>query len=216
MKVKRKLTKISFDFDKAHLAYTSEDQGGACSLMNDPILLKSLEQGKELSVEQMSLLEAAGYDISTIGKSMEEATKPSASETEASEVNKTNHKDEDNMSEKLEKELAELRKQLAESKVENTLTSYSLDAELKKELASVLAGVEDNGVVFKAFDALIAAGEAKVEAEVTKAKEEIEKAAASAGEENPLTKELGEDAGEGGESEAPVEKSRSDRVAAYL
>ena len=77
MKPKRKLTKISFDFDKAHLAYTSPDQP-ACSLVDDPVLLKSLEQGKELTVMQMAILTAAGHDVSEVSKSLqtEEAPTP--------------------------------------------------------------------------------------------------------------------------------------------
>ena len=214
-KVKRKLTKISFDFDKAHLAYTSADFP-ACSMMDDPILLKSLEQGKELTIEQQSLLESIGYDISEVSKSteMEGSEKPSTtsevisgdgSEAVTQNLNKGN----DIMSEALLKDqetrIEALEKQLKVSQAENALTKYDLEADLKKELSTVLMDADSRAVVLKAFDAFVSSGA-----------EALEKAVAAAPQENALQKELSQEVGEAGEVEKPVEKSRSEKIAAYL
>lgn len=213
-KVKRKLKKISFDFDKAHLAYTDGSAGGACSLVNDPILLKSLEAGKELSVEQRSLLESMGYDLSEVDKSIEETKKSSAS-NEVSEADNLNidKGNDDNMSQELlkaqEDRIAALEKQLKVSNAVNALTKYNLDVELKKDLAESIADEAVQTVVLKALDALIAAGKVELEAAVEKAK-------TTTTEENPLAKALSNEAGEGGEVEQPVEKSRSEKIAEFL
>lgn len=206
MKVKRKLTKISFDFDKAHLAYTSGDYP-ACSLLDDPILLKSLETGKKLTLEQQEILEAAGHDISEVAKSMEEKTKASTSEGKEVDNFKTTEKDDD-MSEALQKELQELRKELAISKIEKQLAKYSFSEELEKELASALADCTDAEVVYKALDAIVDAGKEEVE----KVSQELEKAK-EAKEESPLEKALQDEAGIGGEAEeTTIEKSRAEKI----
>ena len=211
--VKRKLTKISFDFDKAHLAYTSSDFP-ACSMMDDPILLKSLEQGKELSQEQESVLTRMGHDISEVSKSIEAtgSTKPlttsevisdDSSEVVKQNLNKGNDTD---MSDALLKERIEaLEKQLKVSQAENALVGYTLDAELKKELSTVLVDADSRAIVLKAFDVFVTSGEA-----------ELEKAIAAKPVENALQKELSQEAGETGEVEAPVEKSRSEKIAEFL
>lgn len=224
--IKRKLTKISFDFDKAHLALTDKSAGGACSLMNDPIILKSLEDSISLSAEQKRLLKLAGYDVSEVEKSMEEFIKSSTSDdvisegvSEVDNFDKSKEKGNDeNMSEKLEKELADLRKELAISKTENMVSKYNLEADVAKSFAEAIALVENQEAVFKAIDSLIDAHKA----ELDKAKEDFEseldkaKSGKQEEEENPLAKALDEEAGEGGEPEGEVQKSRSDKIAEYL
>jgi hypothetical protein len=223
--VKRKLTKISFDFDKAHLALTDVSAGGACSLMNNPILLKSLEEGKTLSLKQRSLLESVGYDISEVDKSMEECTKSStsdvntdeAAEVETPTITKGNDK---NMSDEImaaqEARIVALEKQLKTANAAATLSAYSFEKELETELSVVLASVEEGqDVLLKAFDALIAQGEVALAEAGEVAAAELEKAQKSVSPENPLVKELSEEAGESVEAEVEIEKSLSDRIAAF-
>lgn len=216
-KVKRKLTKISFDFDKAHLAYTSTDYP-ACSMLDDPILLKSLEEGKELTLAQRMTLEAAGHDVSEVGKSTEGVTKSSTSINEGIEVDNLNENEEgsiDTMSQELlkaaEERIEALEKQAKAAEAKADLIKYNLDAELTKSVAEQLAQVEDASVVFKALDALVA----DKEEALTKAKEEaaetLEKAKATKvdAEGNPLAEMLEKEVGESGEAEQEVTKSKS-------
>jgi len=212
--VKRKLTKISFDFDKAHLALTDKSAGGACSLMNTPILLKSLEEGKTLSIEQQSLLEAVGYDVSEVVKSMEEKTKSSTledikSEREAEVENLDKSKQEgndDNMSEQLKKEVIELRKELADTKTDKAIAKYEFEENLSKELIAALRELAEPEAIYKAMDYLVAKAK-DAESELNKEKEVKD---------NPLAKALSEEVGESGEAEVKLEKSREEKIAEYL
>lgn len=200
-KAKRKLTKISFDFDKAHLAYTSPDNP-ACSLMDDPILLKALEEGKTLTKQQKAVLESIGYDISEIEKSISDNTKSSTSDDEGSEVdnlNKTKEGNDETMSDQLQKDVANLTKQLAVANAKNELADYKFDKELTSQLAETLAEVEDYSTILKAFDALNDAAKETLDAALEKARKDQEEAVekALANDENALQKELGREAGEG-------------------
>ena len=64
-------------------------------------------------------------------------------------------------------------------------------------------------------DALV--GVSKIfDAFVTSSADALEKAVAATPEENALQKELSQEVGEAGEVEKPVEKTRSEKIAAYL
>lgn len=221
--VKRLLKGITFNLPHNHVALTDASQGGACSLKNDYFLAKA-NYKKKLTKEQKELLEKMGHDISEIEKSMDENNKSSAS-SEAGEADNLNiDKGNDNtMSEEIQKELAQLRKDLAVSKAENLLTKYNFELDLNKDLAEVLAQVKDQEAVLKAFDALIADGKAKIEKAIEDATatakadmaEELKKAKAE-GSDNELLKALTAEAGEGGETESEVEMTRSQKIAKHL
>lgn len=209
MKPKRKLTKISFDFDNPHLAYTSADQP-ACSLVDDPVLLKSLEQGKELTINQIAILTEAGHDVSEVSKSLQ-ATENTTSTTPVAEEENLNKNQEgttlmtDQVLE-LKTQIEELQKQLKKADIEKSLGKYSLETEVQGELAEALVSIADTGAVFKAMDAIVIAADTKME--------ELKKSIPA--EENPLAKSLQEEQGEGGDpEEEKLNKSLSERLAAF-
>lgn len=223
MKTKRLLKKISFDFDGAHLAYTDASQGGACSLMNDPIMLKALN-GKTLTKEQKAILESAGHNILDVEKSASECKKSSTSDSEGVEVdnfdNSINKGNEDAMSQETLDRVAQLEKALAVSEAKNTISPYNL-GDLAKSVAEALASISEDSLkesITKAFDHLIEAGKQELEAAVEKAKEAQEAAATKTEDENPLVKALNTEAGDAGEPEAELEKelSRSEKIAKFL
>ncbi len=208
-KAKAELSNVSFQFKGAHVAYTSEDQGGAASLLNEPLLLKSTETGN-LSEDQEKILSKVNEEFTPLEKSKDvENVSPSSDEVVTGEEhisNVTKGNDKDMSDQKLEDVLAEvakLQKSLSVQKAVNTIAPYKFeDAEAVAEAISDLSE-EAQGVVLKAFDALVAReGEA------------LEKAKTAApAVETDLQKALDEEAGVDGEAEVEVvEKSLAERV----
>jgi hypothetical protein len=190
------------------ISYTEASQGGACSGINDPILLKSQIEEKSLSGNQKQLLDKYGKDYSGMSKSKESASDESPKGSQHNADNKTNETEketEDTMSEEMTKalqdEIKELKKALDVEKAEKSLAGFELEADLKKELAVAIVDSGSEAIV-KSLEALEAA---KVEA-VEKAKEVVEKSATE--EENPVAKALSVEAGEAGETEVVLTKSQ--------
>jgi hypothetical protein len=211
----RRLVNPHFDFPGSHVAYTEESQGGACSLMNDPIYAeKSLR--RPLSEDQKEILVGLGHNLSELSKSLEDSEKNSglsspvngASQGEQPE-NKTNEGK--NMSEDIQKELAALKRELAVEKAVNQVAKYKLDEAVAAGLAEALATLQsdEKTSVLKALDAMVV----KADEAVNKAVE-IEKAvkAEQSKEENPVLKALGEEQGHSEKVEKVVEKSRLDII----
>jgi len=221
--IKRKLKKISFAFDKAHIAYTSKDSP-ACSLMNDAILFKSLEKGKVLSDTQRAVLKGIGHQISDIDKSIEDGKTPSASTVEGSEVDNLNKTDigiDEIMSKELQEEMVQLRKDLAESKATNALSGYQFDKELTKELTVALAAIGNYDTILKAFDALNAAAEVTLNKAVEDAANSelaaIAKAKGMDLEGNPLKAELSKEVGDTGTDDNPMkDMTREQKISKSL
>jgi hypothetical protein len=206
---KRVLKGINFDFTGAHIAYTSEEQGGAASLLNDPILLKAKDSTVTLTEAQKEIISKLGEESTPLDKKLSEGVEvssSSSSEVSNGEENiNVNKENEVTMADdKLATEVAELRKELAVQKAVNSLTDYSFEKELTTSVAAALASLEtaDQEAVLKAFDAL----EARTEVEVTKAKE------AAPEEVNELAKALGDEAGIEGEAEVEVVKTLAERI----
>lgn len=202
---KRVLKGIHFDFEGAHIALTDASQGGACSLMNDPLMLKSLK-GKVLTSEQEALLVRMGHEISEVEKSTSGNQTPTSVDTDGlTGDNKLQKGTDDIMSKETLERIAQLEKALAVSEATNSLTGYGFEADVKKAVAGAIAkleSTEDKEAVTKAFDALVAKGEADVEKAKTAKPEE----------ESDLAKALSEEAGDGGEAEEEVEKSLAQRA----
>ena len=200
----RILKTIQFDWDHPEVTYTSPDQGGAASGLNDAYLFKANKAEKEdLSEAQEAILSKIGEEFSPLQKANNETPSSSSEDKVGEEESKIDKGNKETMSENTvtREEFETLQKALKESKAENALMGYGFEAELNKELAVAVASLESFETITKAFDALIARGEA----EVTKAKEE----AAKEPQENELSKALQEEAGKGGEAEADEEVDKS-------
>ena len=93
-------------------------------------------------------------------------------------------------------EFEDLQKALAVEKAKNALSGYGFDSELGEKVAEAFAtlGAESQEAITKAFADLIQKGEAKVEAEVEKAKKPAPVAQGT----EDLQKALDEEAGDGG------------------
>jgi len=123
------------DVDCSAIAMTSG--AGACSLMNEPFILKSKDKSVSLTEEQIEILKKIGeYDI----------------------VTKT--KKEEVMDEKIVKELkdenAALKKQLDEIKkeaLERELKEFSFEEEFGKDVAKALFSLDEEAkkIIIKAF-----------------------------------------------------------------
>ena len=191
------------NFKITAIAVTEASQGGAASLMNDPLLLKSLKDGKTLSEEQKSLLIDVGFKESDIDKSLVSEKEPlsSSEENNTGEDDVNLNKGTDNMSEEnLRKELEEVKHKFAVSEAKGQITAYSF-GELEADVAGALATLEDSSVLIKAFDLLAESKTAAVDEALTKAKEDAVDTNAD------LKKELDSEAGvAGGEGEAKTDE----------
>lgn len=202
-KVKRFLKNIHFDFDGAHVALTDASQGGACSMLNEPLLLKALK-GKTLTEEQRELLEKMGHDISEIEKSASEKQDSSSSLSEENdeEVNTNiNKENEDIMSEDIQKRLAALEKENKILKTQGLVSKYNFEADVEEALVEAIHNLENQEAVVKAFDAILDS----VEEAVSKAKEKQEEIP-----ENDLAKKLQEEIGTETKEDEEVEKAYED------
>lgn len=205
LEAKRVIKGVHFDWDHPEVTYTSPSQGGAASLKNDAYIFKAAKATKEdLDETQESILKQIGEEFTTLEKSKDgnNQTPSSSSEDvdgEETQVNKGN-----NMTDVTREEFVELQKALAVEKAKNSITVYAFEADLNKAVAGAVATLsdEDKEAITKAFDALIARGEAEVEkAKAVKPEEESE-----------LSKALADEAGEAGEAEEDVEKSLATRA----
>lgn len=179
-KKKRILKKVRFDFKGAHLAYTDLSQGGAASLKNNPYLLKANEINKDLTEEQLRILEEIGEELTPLDKNN-------------GNVDKSN-KEEDDMSKELLEELQDLKKQLAVKENKEVLSKYKFTDEILEAVAKSFANMEDTEIeaVEKAFSALVEVTEQAVKL----AKEDVEKNLnTDKNDDNPLQKALAKEEG---------------------
>mgnify|MGYP003636889762 FL=1 len=194
------LKDVHFDDDFAHVAMTTD--AGACSLLNESFVMKSLGDA-ELSEDQIYILREIGE--------IEEESLEKATALDTDNIDVINEKTEETMSKELEEKVELLTKKLAVADNEKAIAKYELESDLNKELADALVGVE--AVTFlKVMDVLVA----RVEAEVNKAKEAGEAEVVKAKEvvETPLQKELSEEAGDPKEPEEEVEKTQIEMIKA--
>jgi hypothetical protein len=187
---------VTFDFKKAHLAYTEESQGGAASLLNDPIMLKAKNPDEALSENQKKILKVIGEESTPLEKSSEVVKESQSSSEENGEDNVKINKGTDNdMSEKLIKSLQDEVAILKAKNIEQSINPYELSEDVAKGLTEVMLGVtpEQCDNITKALNELVSYGVAGVE---------IEKANTPATEEeNALAKALSEEQGEEGKTE---------------
>lgn len=202
------------NFNISAIAVTDASQGGAASLMNDPLLLKALKENRKLTTEQHDLLLEIGMTESDINKAlMSDKNTPLSSPEEGKdgEGENVNKGTDEIMSEEILKKLEKIEKENAILKVEKSLSGYEF-GEIETELAEALVSVEDISPIIKAFELLLD----RTEEAITKAKEEAEsELKKSLGDEGyqELKKALEEEAGEegaGAEGEG-VEKSNKDK-----
>ncbi len=193
---KNTLTKLSFDFKGAHLAYTDVSVGGAASGYNSPILLKSnalkatpeiLEIIKDLEEELTPLDKTLGVSNADNGKQNTPSTSAHAEAVMAGDDKKVLEGKEKVMSEqdldaakaaqdavikRLEDQVSALLLANAKEKAKNAIAKYNLTEDESEGLAKALAVLPEDakeGVV-KALDSLVAKV-AEKEIEVAKAKE---------------------------------------------
>lgn len=172
-KIKRQIKVYLEDVDCSAIAMTSDL--GACSLMNEPFLLKSRDNEISLTEEQIKILKEIGeYEV----------------------INKTK-KDEKIMDEKVAKELQDenavlkaklekFEKELKEEKIKKEISDFSFEEELNNEVSKALIELEDEvkGVVLKAFTFL---KDMKVETDLQK---QLKEEAGKDGETEVVEKDL--------------------------
>lgn len=209
-KAKRVLKGVHFDFKGAEITYTDMSQGGACSLENDMVLAKSKEKTKKLTPEQELILQEIGEEHTPLDKSKEDATN-TPPPSQGDDGGENDEKGTDIMSEEILKELAELKRENAVIKAQKTISGFGLDAELEEGLAGALADLEGDAraSVVKALTSLKETAEADLKAAVGDVKKELGTG------DTDLQKALDEEAGEGGEPEAEVEKSFLDEIMGF-
>ncbi len=209
---KRLLNKVHFDWDNPELTLTSPSQGGAASLKNDAYLFKAAKASKEdLDESQEALLSLIGEEFVPLQKAAgasESSSSSSEGKNEEDNIN-VNKENENPMSENTvtREEFETLQKELAVQKAVNSIAGYKFESDIDKGVAGAIAAlsIEGQEAITKAFDTLVARGEASLE----KAKEDFSK-------ENPesdLAKSLQDDAGEDGEAEVEVAKTLAERIA---
>lgn len=211
---KRLITDFIFTHRAAHYAYTSYGQGGAASGHNEPI---SMTKSRELFEDEKQILEEIGEELTDLDKakllanaeSVDETAPSTSAKVEAQDAgvdNQNLNKGQDEMSEQLMQEIADLKKQLKVKDHAEALAEFDLDKSVASNVASAMADLNDEGVaaVVKALEEVKAAGDAKVET-LTQEKEDLKKAAEKAPkEDNELLKSL-----EGEDGEATPEKPKA-------
>jgi hypothetical protein len=203
----RKLKGVHFDFAGAHLAYTDESQGGAASLMNDPLLLKAQELDIPLTENQKKILEDINEESLPLDKSKSNSSDNTPSSSEETGEDTINKKGTDNdMSEEILKKLASVEHELAVAKAEKQVSPYSF-GELETGVATALANAskEDSEAITKAFTYLKECGDYGVA---------VEKAnVVKVDPDNALAKALDEEAGaegDGGEELSNADQKNAD------
>lgn len=207
VKAKRRLKGVNFQFKGSELSYTEESQGGAASLINEPILLKSNELNKELTQSQKDILEEIGEEFTPLDKSLTVDTHtPSSATVDSGEDNQN---DKGNLmadNAEILKKLEQLEQDNKILKAEKAIASYEFDTELSVGVASAIANLDETQVaaITKAFDGLIA----QKEEAVTKAKE----AAVAVQEETELAKSLKSEQGNDSVEEETVELTTVEKM----
>lgn len=191
MSKKRTLTKITFDFKGAHLAYTDASVGGAASGYNTPILLKSnklavtkeqLDIIAQLEEELTPLDKNLGVSDANIGKQNTPSSSTETGDDKKVLEGKSNIMSEQDLSaalaaqeavnKKLEDQIAALMLSNAKEKAKNSIAKYGLVEDEAEGLAKALAVLPEDAKadVVKALDSLVAKV-AEKDVELAKAKE---------------------------------------------
>jgi hypothetical protein len=196
-----KLKNVSFEFTGAHLAYTSKDQGGAASGLNDPLILKSNNQ--DVTDYQKEILDDIEEEFTPLLKQHKSNDKDSPSSVEGDTGEETNltkgneklmsDENKDELIKSKDDKIAALEKQLAdkaEGELKDSLGKYNFSD--LDSVTKVLNGLdeENRDVLIKALDELDA--------------RDVEKNVDS----GKIEKELGED----GEAEHQEELTVQDRI----
>ena len=163
------------DINCTAIAMTSD--AGACSLMNEPFLLKSKDKSVSLTEDQIKILQKIGeYDVIT-----------------------KQTKEEEIMDEKVVKELQDelatlkedkikLEKQLKTEKVEKEIVDFSFEKDLDVTKVLALMEDEDKGVILKAFTFL--KKQIKEKVEDTKLQKELDEENGSDADAEVVVKDL--------------------------
>lgn len=204
---RKKITNITFAFEGAHLAYTDWSQGGAASMENTPVLLKS-QDDVVLTEEQKKKLELYGEEFKPLVIKTSDLKKTSSSSSEggAEDDNQRNEGNSEEMSEEILKEMAALKAQneamaaalkaIEVKKVEDKVAVYSLPDDIAKSLSELSVELgEKADVVYKALDAIV------------EAKQAIQKAADQASP-SDLAKALGAEVGNLEKAEAESQAAK--------
>ena len=217
IKPKNELKRIHFDWDHPELTYTSQSQGGAASLMNDPFTISKALKAKEedLDEDQVRILKEIEEDFVSLEKHFgenngKEDSSSSGNSGVISEEGKLNKGKQANMSEDNShaEKIEQLEKALKASEARNEIQPFGFDKELCKSLSEQMANLttEGMGVVIKALE------------QVKEKTMEIsaEKSAGTKTIDNPLASALDKEAGEEGKTEEEnVEKSFLEKIMAY-
>jgi hypothetical protein len=188
IKTKRILKGLHFDWPNPHLSLTDPSAGGACSLLNDVIVEKSM---LKVNKTQQAILDEIKEEFVPILKEL------GASNTSDTKTDKEGIQTD--MSAELQKQLDDQAQIIATMardngimKAQSLLSLFAFDAELEAELAEAMVDGGNGEAVLKALTAV----KASVPAAVVEEENPIAKA---------LTKELGSEAL--AESEGVGEKS---------
>lgn len=168
------------DVDCTAIAMTSD--AGACSLMNEPFLLKSREKDISLTEDQIEILQKIGeYEIIT--------KQPKEEEVMDEKVLKDLNAKIDTLlsaNEKAETENVELKKQLKEDGIKKEIETFGFEneTEILKDLMTLESMVE----VVKAFTFL--KGQIKEKVEDTELQKELDNESGSDAEAETVVKDL--------------------------
>ena len=204
---KRQLKGVNFDFTASHLAYTDASQGGAASLLNDPVLLKANDIS-DLTSEQLEIISKIKENSTPLNKDNsvnidegspqvdEEASLPSE-DGGLPKTNDNNSLEKDNtMSEiaEIQEQLNAVKQELRVTKAVNLVTPLGLEDEQVVTFSKALSTLPEDEAV--AVVAIFKSVKEAAEEELKKAQEENESE-----EENTLAKNLQEESGNEEESE---------------
>lgn len=180
----RVISDFIFTHKAAHYAYTSWDQGGAASKLNEPISI--MKSKLKLSKNELVIIEEIGEEFTELDKrskpSSTEETAPSTSTQEAQDagVDKKTINKGQQMSVEQTPEYQEIVKKLAAMEIKEDLLPFNLEKSVASKAATAMAelSVEHREAIVKALTAIQEAGDTKV-VELTAANADLNKSLAS-------------------------------------
>jgi hypothetical protein len=162
---KKALKNVNFQFKGAHVAYTSGDQGGAASGLNDAYLFKSVQEA-DLTDNQRTIIANAKEEYTPLQKQTGitnslSSVKSDAGEDNLTKGNEMSDKEKDALQKALDK-VANLEKQLQDvdtSKLTADIEKFKFSE--SEAVVKTLQGVnaEEREVLTKAFEDIFAAKE---------------------------------------------------------
>lgn len=211
----RVISDFIFTHKAAHYAYTSWDQGGAASKLNEPIAI--MKSNNKLSKKEQAILAEIGEEYAELDKKKSSSnveTAPSTSESlealDAGVDNQTVNKGH-TMSVQESPEYKALEKKFLALEIKEDLLPFSLEKAVASDVASALAELsgEQRSVIVKAF----AVVKADAEAKAAELQETLTKATAASTSIAPMAELLKGEQGEGAVS-TPAPKQLSSTQAA--